>query len=339
MNIYGVTQSALERYFEDIGENPFKAGIIFDGIYKRAIEDFAEFGFADRITVHLKADFDFELPEVIEVSESEDAAKLLVGFRDGECAETVLMRQKFGNVLCVSTQVGCNMGCVFCQSGRMKKRRSLSTGEMVGQVMAVRRELKADIGGVSVMGIGEPFDNFEAVRDFCGIASADKGLAVGRRHITVSTCGIVPKIYEYAEFPSSYNLAISLHAPNDVLRSSIMPINKAYPLEEVLAAAEYFSEKTGRRVTLEYVMLGGVNDLPEHAEQLSEIIGSRSFYVNIIPYNPTDNCFKKSTPEDIAAFYDVLKRNGVVVTRRREFGAGLRAACGQLRADYERGNL
>ncbi len=336
MNIYGITQSALERYFADIGENPFKAGIIFDGIYKRGIEDFAEFGFADRITARLNADFDFELPEVVEALDSEDSAKLLLRLADGEYAETVLMRQKFGNVLCVSTQVGCNMGCVFCQSGRMKKRRSLSAGEIMGQVMAIRRELGADIGGVSVMGIGEPFDNFEEVRDFCGIVSNDKGLAVGRRHITVSTCGIVPKIYEYAELPSSYNLAISLHAPNDELRSRIMPINRAYPLKEVLAAAEFFSEKTGRRVTLEYVMLGGVNDLPEHAEQLSELIGSRSFYVNIIPYNPTDNSFIKSAPEDIAAFYDVLKRNGIVVTRRREFGAGLKAACGQLRADYGR---
>lgn len=339
MNIYGITQSALERYFADIGENPFKAGIIFDGIYKRGIEDFAEFGFADRITAHLNSDFEFEMPEVVERLDGGDAAKLLLRLKDGEYAETVLMRQKFGNVLCVSTQVGCNMGCVFCQSGRMKKRRNLSAGEIMGQVMAIKRQFGEKVCGVSVMGIGEPFDNFEEVRDFCGIVSNDKGLAVGRRHITVSTCGIVPKIYEYAAFPSSYNLAISLHAPNDELRSRIMPINKAYPLEEVLSAAEYFSEKTGRRVTLEYVMLGGVNDRPEHAEQLSELIGSRSFYVNIIPYNPTDNGFKKSAPEDIAAFYDVLKRNGIVVTRRREFGAGLKAACGQLRADYGRNEL
>lgn len=337
MNFFGMTQPALERYFADIGENPFKAGLIYDGIYKKGIKDPAEFGFADRITARLKADLNFELPEVMEALDSEDSAKLLLRLKDGEYAETVLMRQKFGNVLCVSTQVGCNMGCAFCQSGRMKKRRSLSAGEITGQVMAVRRELGAEIGGVSVMGIGEPFDNFEAVRDFCGIVSADKGLAVGRRHITVSTCGIVPKIYEYAELPSSYNLAISLHAPNDELRSRIMPINKAYPLKEVLAAAEYFSQRTGRRVTLEYVMLGGVNDTPEHAEQLARLIGGHSFYVNIIPYNPTDNAFRKSPDEDIELFRGVLRKNGVVATRRREFGAGLKAACGQLRADYERG--
>lgn len=334
MNIYGMTQSALERYFEGIGENPFKAGLVYDGIYKRGIGAFAELGFADRITRQLERDFEFELPEVAEMTDSGDAAKLLLRLKDGEYAETVLMRQKFGDVLCVSTQVGCNMGCVFCQSGRMKKRRDLSAGEIVGQVMAVKQKTGSAVGGVSVMGIGEPFDNFGAVRDFCGIVSADKGLAVGRRHITVSTCGIVPGIYEYAALSSSYNLAISLHAPDDDLRSRIMPINKAYPLADVLAAAEHFSEKTGRRVTLEYVMLGGVNDRPKHAEQLAGLIGGRSFYVNIIPYNPTDNCFEKSAPEDIAIFYDTLKRNGVVVTRRREFGAGLKAACGQLRADY-----
>lgn len=333
MNIYGMTRRALERYFENIGENPFKAGLVFDGIYKRDIGAFAELGFADRITRQMERDLTFALPEVAEFSDSGDAAKLLLRLEDGEYVETVLMRQRFGDVLCVSTQVGCNMGCAFCQSGRLKKRRDLSAGEIVGQVMAVKRVTGAAVGGVSVMGIGEPFDNFEAVSDFCAIVSDDKGLAVGRRHITVSTCGIVPKIYEYAALPSSYNLAISLHAPNDGLRSRIMPINKAYPLAEVLAAAEHFSEKTGRRVTLEYVMLGGVNDRTEHAEQLAGLVGSR-FYVNIIPYNPTDNCFKKSAPEDIAAFCDILKGNGVVVTRRREFGAGLKAACGQLRADY-----
>ncbi len=334
MNIYGMTQSALKRYFEEIGENPFKAGLVYDGIFKRGIGAFSEIGFADRITKQLERDFEFELPEVAELLDSGDAAKLLLRLKDGEYAETVLMRQKFGNVLCVSTQVGCNMGCAFCQSGRLKKRRDLSAGEIVGQVMAVKQKTGSAVGGVSVMGIGEPFDNFGAVKDFCGIVSADKGLAVGRRHITVSTCGIVPKIYEYAALPSSYNLAISLHAPNDDLRSRIMPINKAYPLTAVLAAAEHFSEKTGRRVTLEYVMLGGVNDRPEHAEQLAGLIGSRRFYVNLIPYNPTDNCFEKSTPFDIAVFYDILKRNGVVVTRRREFGADVKAACGQLRADY-----
>lgn len=334
MNVYGMTQHALELYFEGIGENPFKAGLVYDGIYKKGIRAFAEFGFADRITQQMERDLKFVLPEVVESSDGGDAAKLLLRLEDGEYVETVLMRQKFGDVLCVSTQVGCNMGCAFCQSGRLKKRRDLSAGEIVGQVMSVKRSIGSEIGGVSVMGIGEPFDNFGAVKDFCEIVSADKGLAVGRRHITVSTCGIVPKIYEYAALPSSYNLAISLHAPNDELRSRIMPVNKAYSLSEVLSAAEHFSEKTGRRVTLEYVMLGGVNDRPEHAEQLARLIGSRSFYVNIIPYNPTDNGFKKSAPEDIAIFYDILKKNGVVVTRRREFGAGLKAACGQLRADY-----
>lgn len=330
MNIYGMTLNGLREYFRSIDEKPAKADIIYDGIYKRGITDLRKFGFCERVNERICRDLTFGVPKIIDERESGSAAKLLLELSDGEAVETVLMRQRFGNYICVSTQVGCNMGCAFCQSGRLKKRRNLSTEEIVGQLIAVSRRFDCGIDGVSVMGIGEPFDNFTAVAELCEIISEDKGLAVGRRHITVSTCGIVPKIYEYADLPRCCNLAISVHAPDNALRDTLMPINKKYPIKEVLSAAEYFSGKTKRRVTLEYVMIKGLNDSPDHARQLAELIGGRNFYVNLIPYNQTDSGFDKSSPETVSDFCGVLKANGVIATIRHEFGADVNAACGQL---------
>lgn len=334
MNIYGFTLEKLRGYFSDIGENPAKAKILFNGIYKKKITDFRKFDFAERVLSRLEKDFDFSLPEVVRKTECEDAAKLLLRLSDGEFAETVLMRQRFGNCVCVSTQIGCNMGCVFCQSGLMKKRRDLNAAEIVGQVLSISREFSCKIDGVSVMGIGEPLDNLGAVCDFCAIIADDNGLAVGRRHITVSTCGLVPGIVKFAETTDPCNLAISLHAPDDDLRDKLMPINHRYPIAEVLHAAEYFSETSHRRVTLEYVMLKGVNDSLEHAVQLAELIKERDFYINLIPYNSTDSGFYKSDAERVSEFCRILKERGVIATKRREFGAELKAACGQLSADY-----
>lgn len=334
-SIYGVTPAALEEYFERSGENPAKAAIVSDAVYRKEIACWSGLPFSSRVIDGLEREFDFSLPETVTKSAGSDAAKLLLRLSDGEFVETVLMRQRYGAAVCVSSQVGCAMGCAFCQSGKLIKRRGLLPHEMTGQVLAVSREFGVSISGVSVMGIGEPFDNFAAVSEFCDILTAPKGLAIGEKHITVSTCGIVPAIYDYAALPHPCNLAVSLHAPNDELRSSLMPINRKYPLKELIAAAEHFSVTANRRVTLEYVMLSGVNDLHEHAEQLAELIGERRFYVNIIPYNPTSaGEFSPSSRERIMAFYDVLKKRGIGVTMRREFGAGLNAACGQLSSDH-----
>lgn len=334
MNIFGYNLQRLGAYFGETGENPAKAGILFDGIYRRGARDFRGFGFAERVVEKLERDLEFTLPRVVGRTECSDAAKLLLELSDGEYVETVLMRQRFGNCVCVSTQVGCNMGCAFCQSGMMKKRRDLLTEEIVGQLITISREFSCGIDGVSVMGIGEPFDNFAATADFISIASDDKGLAVGRRHVTVSTCGIVPRIYEYAELPQPCSLAISLHAPDDGLRTALMPINKRYPIAEVLNAAEYYTEKTHHRVALEYILLDGVNDADECAVKLAELIGGRDFYVNLIPYNSTESGFCKSGAEKLERFCAILKEHGVIATKRREFGAELKAACGQLRADH-----
>lgn len=334
MNFFGFTLEGLQRYFSELGDNPAKAGILFDAVYKRGVRDLAELGFSERVTSRLCEDFSFELPKITEKLESADAAKLLLELSDGEFVETVLMRQRFGNCVCVSTQVGCNMGCAFCQSGFLKKRRDLATEEIVGQVLAISSAFDCKIDGVSVMGIGEPFDNFEHTVRSISIISHDKGLAVGRRHVTVSTCGIVPRIRDYAELPAPCSLAISLHAPNDELRSRLMPINKKYPIADVLNAAEYYSKRTKHRVALEYIMLRGVNDSDEHARELAQIIAGRDFYVNLIPYNATDSEFQKSDAARLAEFCGVLKDGGVIATKRREFGADLKAACGQLRADH-----
>lgn len=334
MNIFGYTQQKLRKYFVEINENPAKAAILYDGIYRRGLRNFRAYGLAERIVERLEADFTFELPKIRERRENESAAKLLLELSDGELVETVLMRQRFGNCVCVSTQIGCNMGCKFCQSGLMKRVRNLSAEEIVGQIFAISETFSCKISGISVMGIGEPFDNFDAVADFCEIVSEDKGMAVGRRHITVSTCGIVPRIYDYTNLSRPCSLAISLHAPSDALRSQLMPINQRYPIAKVMEAARYFSRKTNHRVALEYLMLKGINDSPQHARELAALIGNNNFYVNLIPYNSTDNEFCKSDPNEISKFCELLKENGVVATKRHEFGANLNAACGQLRADY-----
>ncbi len=337
MNFFGITPSELEGYFIGIGENPAKASILFDHVYRRKGSDITPPQFSQRVNLQLSRDITLELPDIVEKHESEDAAKLLLKLSDGEFVETVLMRQHFGGSVCVSTQVGCAMGCAFCQSGKLKRRRHLLPHEMVGQVIAIQREFGVRITNVSVMGIGEPFDNFDNVRRLCEILTAPKGLEIGEKHITVSTCGLVPEIYDFAELAHPCNLAISLHAPNDELRSELMPINRRYSLSELIKAAEYFSLKANRRVTLEYIMLDGVNDDPIHAQQLAELIGKRNFYVNIIPYNPTEaDEFRKSSHDRIMAFYDVLKRNRIGVTMRREFGSDLKAACGQLSSEYNK---
>lgn len=333
MDIYSMTRAGLENWFKSLGENPAKAEIVFDYIYRRGISDLGELPFSGRVIGSLKAGFTMSLPEAIEKSEQPDSVKLLLRLGDGCTVESVLMRQKYGASVCISTQVGCSMGCAFCQSGRLKCARSLTAGEMTAQVLKMKAEYGSEIHSVTVMGIGEPFNNFDAVRDFCEIASDYKGLALGEKHITVSTCGIIPGIRAWAELPHPCNLAISLHCADDTLRSRLMPVNRSYPVKDTVNAAREFAERHNRRVTLEYIMLKGINDSTENARQLAELIGAdKHFYVNLIPCNASDAGFAASEREQIAAFYDVLKRAGVSVTMRRKFGTGINAACGQLKA-------
>ena len=228
------------------------------------------------------------------------------------------------------------MSCAFCESGRLKKRRNLYAYEMVSQLLQVEEDLNIRISHIVLMGIGEPFDNYENVIKFIDIVNEPKGIDIGARHITVSTSGIIPKIKEFGNNPKQVNLAISLHAPNNKLRSELMPVNKAYPLEKLIEAVKEYLNKTNRRVTFEYIMLDNINDTEECAKELSQLLKGINCYVNLIPYNETNNLeYKRSKNDRILKFYDIIKKNNVGVTIRREFGSNISAACGQLRSRKE----
>ena len=246
------------------------------------------------------------------------------------------MNHDYGYSLCVSSQVGCNMGCSFCESGRLKKVRDLTLSELVGQVISVSTYENIRIDSIVVMGIGEPFDNFINIKRFISVVINNKMINIGQRHLTISTCGLVPKIYEFANLETGVNLAVSLHAPNNEIRDKIMKINHAYKIEKVMKALDYYIAKTNRRVTIEYIMLAGINDTDECAYELANLIKGKLMYVNLIPYNETSNfTMKRSNDFKIKSFYDILKSNNINVTIRKEMGGNLSAACGQLRANEE----
>lgn len=337
MNIYNLTRDELEEYFVCHGSKKFHADQLFSWLYEKRISSISEITDIKKdMLEQLAGDYSFSKLKLIQVERDVDVCKYLFELTDGEHIEAVLMKHDYGNSVCVSSQVGCNMGCKFCESGRRKKVRNLETWEMVTQLLMIEEDLGSRISHVVVMGIGEPFDNYDNLLKFFLIINHPKGLAIGARHITVSTCGIVPKILEFSDFPLQINLAISLHAPTDELRNQIMPINKAYPLKELISSLEVYLNKTNRRITFEYIMLEGINDSVECAKQLVKLIGHLNCYVNLIPYNETNNLdFKRSSTVQIMKFYDILKKNRVGVTIRREFGSKISAACGQLRSKKE----
>lgn len=335
-NIYSLTLSELENHFESINENKAKAKIIFNHLYKKGISSFKEIDeLSSRVKQKLSEDFCIDLPKCIKKSSDEQVEKVLFSLSDEKLIEAVLMRQKYGNSVCISTQIGCNMACSFCESGKHKTQRNLTAGEMVSQLMFMKNVLKQDIKTVTIMGIGEPFQNYENVMDFIDIVTSDHGLGLGKRHVTVSTCGIVPKIVEYAKRENVNSLAVSLHACSDELRSKLMPINKLYPLNELKKSLEFYTSTTKNKVLLEYLMLENINDSEQNAMQLCEFCKDLKCTVNLIAYNETNTLdFKRSSFETIMKFYDVLKKNGVHVTIRREFGREVKAACGQLKSEY-----
>ena len=337
MSIYDLTIDELTEYFLKIGEKKYYATELFSWLYNKRITSFSEATNIKKETREkISKDFTISNIEIVTVEKAKDVRKYLFKLRDGEHIEAVLMNHDYGNSLCISSQVGCNMGCKFCESGRRKKVRNLTTGEMVEQILKVENESNLRISHVVIMGIGEPFDNYDNICNFIRIINHPKGLNIGARHITVSTCGLVPKILEFSEFPYQVNLAISLHAPNDKLRGEIMPIAKAYPLKELINAIKIYLEKTNRRVTFEYIMLAGINDSKENALELVHLLKGINCYVNLIPYNETEALqYKRSNPLTIAKFYDILKKNNITVTIRREFGGTISAACGQLRSKKE----
>lgn len=331
-NLMSLTINNLEDYFLRIGEKKFKAMQVFEWLYihqEKNIDNFTNI--KKELREKLKNDFTIEYIKIKKCETGEGVKKYLFELIDGNYVEAVLMEHDYGRSVCVSSQVGCNMGCKFCESGRLKKVRNLETYEMVEQIMLIESDINNRIDSVVVMGIGEPFDNYDNVINFVRIINHPKGLAIGARHITISTCGLVPKILEFSNLELQVNLALSLHAPNDEIRNKIMPVNKAYNIKEVLDAIRQYISKTNRRVTIEYVMLNMVNDSIDNAKELAKVLRGMNVYVNLIPYNETKNIeFKKSTR--IKEFKDALLNAGINVTVRREFGGKISAACGQLRS-------
>ena len=338
MNIYSYTLEKLEKYFECIGEKKFHARQVFKWLYDKKIKSIDEItDIKKSVLDEIKNTMSFDMIELIKVQREDDVNKYLFRLSDGNLIEAVLMFHDYGKSICVSSEVGCNMGCKFCESGRRKRVRGLEVYEMVEQILLVEEDIKDRISHVVVMGIGEPFDNYDNLIDFIKIINNDFGLGIGARHITVSTCGIIPKIREFSNLDLQVNLAISLHAPNDEIRNKIMPINKAYPINELMKALKEYYSKTNRRITIEYVMLDSINDSDECAIELSKLLKGLNCYVNLIPYNETQNIsFKRTKMIQISRFYDILKKKGINVTIRREFGGSISAACGQLRSEEEK---
>lgn len=334
-SIFDLKLEDLTSYLEDNGYSKFVSKQIYDWIYKKRVFDFDKMSNIKlELREQLKKDFDISMLKLVRRQTSKETNKYLFELADGNLIESVLMRHDYGLSVCVSSQIGCNMGCSFCESGRLKKVRDLLPGEIVRQILMIEEDVGMRISSVVVMGIGEPFDNYDNIMDFIRIINSPFGIAIGARHITVSTSGLVPMIKKYAEEDLQTNLAISLHAPNDELRNKIMKVNKAYNISSLIAAINEYIEKTNRRVTIEYVMLSMVNDSEENANELADLLRGMNVYVNLIPYNETSHIeYKKSPNDQVMRFYDTLKRRGINVTVRREFGGNIDAACGQLRAN------
>ena len=344
INLYSQEITKLENLMLSLDQKKYRATQLYIWLYEKRVDDFDKMSdISLKFREVLKEKFTLTLPTIdIKQVASDGTIKLLLKLEDGNKIETVLMRYSYGNVVCVSSQVGCNMGCSFCASGLLKKKRNLSVDEMVGQVMVIDKLLKEEnenqrVTHVVVMGTGEPFDNYDNVMDFVRICNHPKAFAIGARHITVSTCGIVDKILKYANEGLQINLAISLHASNDETRSKLMKINKVYPLKELINACRQYEIIANRRLTFEYILLKGVNDSLENADELADLIKGMLAYVNLIPYNPVnENDYQRSDNKTVKFFLDRLIKRGVTATIRKEFGTDIDAACGQLRAKNEK---
>jgi len=342
-SIYGLTFDQLTDWLTERDQKSFRADQVWDWLYKKRVANFSDMNNVNNDTIELLEEHFVlhTLGEEVRQESKDGTIKFLFKMADGNLIETVLMRFHYGLSVCVTTQVGCNIGCSFCASGLLRKNRDLTSGEIVEQIMNVQKYLDTQekeerVSHIVVMGIGEPFDNFTNLMDFLYVVNDDKGLNIGARHITVSTSGLAHKIYEFADKDIQVNLAISLHAPNDELRTSIMKINKAFPIEKLMKSIEYYLEKKNRRITYEYIMLRDINDHKEEAVQLAKLIQNHRHlaYVNLIPYNTVDEHieYQRSESSSIQAFYETLKEHGINCGVRWENGADIDAACGQLRS-------
>ncbi|MDU5142264.1 MAG: 23S rRNA (adenine(2503)-C(2))-methyltransferase RlmN [Paenibacillus dendritiformis] len=344
--IYDYTFEQLEQWLKEQREPAFRAGQIFDWLYVKRVTRFEEMtNLSKGLRGKLDESFDFVNLKVITHMKSQDGTvKFLFGLHDDHAIETVIMKHNYGNSICVTTQVGCRVGCTFCASTLGGLKRNLTAGEIVAQVVTAQKmldETNERISSIVIMGTGEPFENYDATMAFLRTMIHERGLNIGQRHITVSTSGIVPSIYRFADENTQINLAISIHAPNDALRSKLMPVNRRYPFIEVMEALKHYQVKTGRRITFEYALIGGVNDKVEHAEELADVLKRMEMlaHVNLIPVNyvPERN-YIRTPRNDIFKFHRTLLDRGINSTIRREQGHDIAAACGQLRAKHLESN-
>jgi len=341
VDIKSMNLKELSEYVENLGEKKFRAKQLYQWMHEKqvgSIDDMSNLPNAFREKLKSEADFTVLKPAEILSSQLDGTKKYLFELHDGNIIESVLMRYKFGNSVCISSQVGCRMGCRFCASTIDGVVRGLTAAEMLEQIYRISQDIGERISHVVIMGSGEPLDNFDNFVRFIELISDENGVNLSQRNITVSTCGIVPKMRELADLKPQINLALSLHASSQEKRLALMPVANKYDIEEVLDACRYYFEKTGRRITFEYSLVAGVNDTAEDAKELTALIRDMNCHVNLIPVNPIqERDFKSPDNSAVMAFKNKLEKNAINVTIRREMGRDIQGACGQLRRSYLKG--
>ena len=334
--ISSYTLEGLTALMKELGQPAFRAKQIFHWLHQKLVTEFSAMTDQPKaLLAKLEEGYTIAAPAIVRRQQSKDGTvKYLFALEDGNCIETVIMRYHYGVTACVSSQVGCRMGCRFCASTQVGRVRNLEAGEIAGQIYAAQKDIGERISHIVLMGIGEPLDNFDNVMDFLSIISSPDGVNIGMRNISLSTCGIVPMIDKLAEKKLQLTLSISLHAPNDAMRSGMMPVNDAYPVAQLIAACRRYQQTTGRRVSFEYSMVRGVNDSPATAKELAALIRGMGAHVNLIPINPVDGSpYSATDAENVKRFQTLLTDLGVNATVRRRLGSDISAACGQLRRE------
>lgn len=340
--ITSFTIEQLTALMKELGQPGFRAKQIFHWVHQKQAAEFSQMTDQPKALIaRLEQDFYIAQHKVRRCQRSKDGTvKYLFELADGNCIETVLMRYNYGNTVCVSTQVGCRMGCRFCASTQGGRVRNLEAGEIAAEIYGVMRDTGERVSHVVLMGIGEPLDNFDNVMDFLEIVSCADGINIGMRNFSLSTCGLVPMIDKLAEKKLQLTLSVSLHAPENTMRSSMMPVNNAYPIEQLIAACRRYQQTTGRRISFEYSMVRGVNDSDQTAAMLAKLIRGMGAHVNLIPINPVDGSpYSASDDANVRRFQQRLMDLGVNATVRRRLGQDISAACGQLRREDSKGGV
>ncbi len=336
-HLQSMTLPEMETLFQELGQPKFRAGQVYAWLHK-GIRDYGEMtNIPKSLRDILEARYPLYTPKVVRKQESQKdgTIKYLWELSDGNCVETVMMRYHYGNTVCISTEVGCRMGCAFCASTLGGLVRKLEPYEMLNQVLFTQLDAGLPIGHIVLMGIGEPLDNYENVLRFLELVNSEKGMNISMRHISLSTCGLVPMIDRLSEEKLQLTLSVSLHAPSDEIRNTIMPVNKAYPTEELLSACRRYYEKTSRRISFEYAMISGVNDREEDAKLLLKRLKGLPAHFNLIPLNHVEESpLKPSTKQAVARFQKILESGGIPATVRRTLGGDIDASCGQLRRKH-----